>query len=157
MYLYIIHIGYNEIPVPSNQIIVSKLPTSKVIALRSNANGKFVCAENGGKNSLIANRNAISTWETFDLIILNEDNVALKSHANKLYVSAKNAGNSPLIANRTEVSSSATFRMIDLGNEKVAFIAVNKKYVCADYFGMSALIANRTNVSGWEAFDLIRL
>ena len=106
---------------------------------------------------MIANCNAISTWETFDLIILNGDNVALKSHANKLYVSAKNAGNSPLIANRTEVSSSATFRMIDLGNEKVAFIAVNEKYVCADYFGMSALIANRTNVSGWKVFDRIRL
>ncbi|CAF4561945.1 unnamed protein product, partial [Rotaria socialis] len=139
----------------SNQNIVSKPPTSKVVALRSNANSKFVCAENGGQSSLIATQNTVSSWETFDLIVLSGDNVALKSHANGHYVSSETAGNSPLIANHTEVSSSETFKMVDCGNGKVAFIADNGKYVCADYFGMSALIANRTNINSWETFDLV--
>ncbi|CAF5027605.1 unnamed protein product, partial [Rotaria sp. Silwood1] len=96
--------------------IVSIPKTSKVIALRSNANGKFVCAENAGNSPLVANRDCASGWETFDLIILNENNVALKSHANGQYVCAENGGNSPLIANRASISSWETFQMIDRGN-----------------------------------------
>lgn len=40
------------------------------IALRSMANGKLVCAEDGGAQPLIANREGIGTWETFELILL---------------------------------------------------------------------------------------
>ncbi|CAF2504829.1 unnamed protein product [Rotaria sp. Silwood2] len=129
---------------------------TKVIALRSNANGKFVCAENAGKSSLIANRDAASSWETFELISLDGNNVALKSHANGKYICAENAGNGPLIANRSQISSWETFRFIDRGNGKVALVAVNGKYVCADNFGNSALVANRTNVDSWETFDLVQ-
>ncbi|CAF3612941.1 unnamed protein product [Rotaria sp. Silwood1] len=134
---------------------VNTIITSKVIALRSNANGKFVCAENAGNSPLVANRDCASGWETFDLIILNENNVALKSHANGQYVCAENGGNSPLIANRASISSWETFQMIDRGNGKVAFIAVNGNYVCAEDFGNGALIANRNSVDNWETFDLV--
>ncbi|CAF1385449.1 unnamed protein product, partial [Rotaria sordida] len=134
---------------------VNTIITSKVIALRSNANGKFVCATNAGNSPLVANRDCASGWETFDLIILNRNNVALKSHANGQYVCAENGGNSPLIANRASISSWETFQMIDRGNGKVAFIAVNGNYVCADNFGNSALIANRNSVDSWETFDLV--
>ncbi|CAF3776418.1 unnamed protein product [Rotaria sp. Silwood1] len=129
--------------------------TQRVIALRSNANGKFVCADNTGNSPLIANRDTPSTWETFDLITLNGDNVALKSHANGQYVCAENAGDGSLIANRTSISSWETFRKVDRGNGKVAFIAVNGKYICADNFGNSELTANRTTVDSWETFDLV--
>jgi hypothetical protein len=44
------------------------------IALRSLANGKIVCAENGGEQALIANRTEIGAWETFELIELDEGN-----------------------------------------------------------------------------------
>ncbi|CAF2504814.1 unnamed protein product [Rotaria sp. Silwood2] len=145
----IIRIGWNESVGASG----SRIPTG-VIALRSNANGKFVCAENAGNSSLIANRDAASSWETFELISLDGNNVALKSRANGKYVCAENAGDGPLIANRSQVSSWETFRLIDRGNGKVALIAVNGKYVCADDFGNSELIANRTSVDSWETFDL---
>ncbi|CAF4039887.1 unnamed protein product [Rotaria sp. Silwood1] len=65
------------------------------IALRSNTTGKFVCADNAGNTSLIANRDAASDWKIFDLIFLNGNNVALKSHANRQYVCAKNAEDGP--------------------------------------------------------------
>ncbi|CAF4033219.1 unnamed protein product [Rotaria sp. Silwood1] len=128
---------------------------SKVVALQSNANGKFVCAENAGNSALVANRDSPSSWEKFDLIILNENNVALKSHANGQYVCAENGGNSPLIANRASISSWETFKMIHRSNGKVAFIAVNGNYVCADDFGNKELIANRNSIDSWETFDLI--
>ena len=40
------------------------------IALRSVANGQFVCAENGGSSPLIANRAAHGPWEQFDVVAI---------------------------------------------------------------------------------------
>ena len=42
------------------------------IALRSHANGKLVCAESDGNSPLIANRDAVGEWETFDLLLLDD-------------------------------------------------------------------------------------
>jgi len=131
-------------------------PSRGGIALRSNANRKYVCAENGGSNPLIANRSDPGQWEKFDLIHLNEKKVALRSHANGKYVCAENGGNGPLIANRSEINGWETFQLIRLGEEKIALIADNGKYICADNFGNSELIANRDNVSNWETFDLVQ-
>ncbi|CAF1539386.1 unnamed protein product, partial [Adineta ricciae] len=127
----------------------------RVIALRSNANGKFVCAENAGRDSLIANRDSVAGWETFDMITLEGGNVALKSHANGRYVCAENGGNGTLIASRKKINTWETFRKVDRGNGKVAFIAVNGKYVCAGNFGNSELTADRDNAGNWETFDVV--
>ncbi|CAF2504888.1 unnamed protein product [Rotaria sp. Silwood2] len=152
-----IHINLELYDIPNESTgIGNRNISTRVIALRSNANGKFVCAENAGKNSLIANRVAVSSWETFNLIFLNGKNVALKSCANGKYVCAENAGDGPLIANRSQISLWETFRLIDRGNGKVALVAVNGKYVCADNYGNSELIANRTSVESWETFDLVQ-
>lgn len=43
------------------------------IALRSMANGKLVCAEDNGKQPLIANRDNPGAWETFEVIVLEGD------------------------------------------------------------------------------------
>ncbi|CAF1015972.1 unnamed protein product [Adineta ricciae] len=127
----------------------------RVIALRSNANGKFVCAENGGNGPLIASRDAVGGWEKFDLITLDGNKVALRSHANGKYVCAEAAGEKPLIVNRNGIDAWETFQMIHRGENKVAFIAVNGKYVCAVDYGRGALTADRTNVDAWETFDLV--
>jgi hypothetical protein len=44
------------------------------VAIRSLANGRIVCAENGGNQPLIANRDGIGPWETFEIIELDEGN-----------------------------------------------------------------------------------
>lgn len=43
------------------------------IALKSMANGKFVCAEGAGNQPLIANREKADLWETFDVVVLESD------------------------------------------------------------------------------------
>lgn len=43
------------------------------IALRSMANGRLVCAEDAGKQPLIANRDQPGPWETFEVIVLESD------------------------------------------------------------------------------------
>ncbi|WP_410809347.1 PQQ-dependent sugar dehydrogenase [Micromonospora sp. 067-2] len=73
------------------------------IALRSRANGLYVCAENAGKEPLIANRAAIGPWETFQLISNTDGTVSLRALVNNQIVAAENAGAAALIANRTAI------------------------------------------------------
>ncbi|MGC4879234.1 PQQ-dependent sugar dehydrogenase [Micromonospora sp. DT43] len=75
------------------------------IALRSRANGLYVCADNTGTSPLIANRTTIGPWETFQVINNSDGTVALRALANNQIVAAENSGASALIANRTSVGS----------------------------------------------------
>jgi hypothetical protein len=136
---------------------VVSAPTS-VIALRSHANNGYVCAENAGAAPLIANRTAIGTWETFDVLDAGGGNIALRAHANSRIVTAENAGAASLIANRTAIGLWETFQLIHNANGSVSLRAlVNNQYVCAENAGAAALIANRTAIGTWEEFDLVGL
>ncbi|CCH18467.1 PQQ-dependent sugar dehydrogenase [Micromonospora lupini] len=75
------------------------------IALRSRANGLYVCADNAGANPLIANRTTIGPWETFQIINNSDGTIGLRALANNQIVAAENAGAGALIANRTSVGS----------------------------------------------------
>jgi len=130
--------------------------TSGVISLRSHANGLYVTADNAGASPLIANKTAIGTWESFDLINNADGSVSLRAHANNDYVTAENAGASSLIANRTAIGSWEEFDLIHNADGSVSFRAhANGDIVTAENAGSSPLIANRTTISTWEEFDLI--
>jgi type 1 glutamine amidotransferase len=133
------------------------VPTGpSVISLRARVNGRYVTAENGGSQPLIANRTAIGPWEQFDQIDAGGGLVALRAHANNNYVCAENAGASALIANRTAVGSWEKFQLIRNADGSVSLKAnANGRYVTAENAGASALIANRTAIGSWEEFDLI--
>jgi hypothetical protein len=126
------------------------------IALQSRANGKYVCADNGGGSALIANRPTCSTWEQFNVINAGNGYVALQSLANNKYVSADYYGNNPLIANRPTYSTWEQYTLTFGGNPGFMAIQalVNNKYVCADNGGASPLIANRTAYGTWEQFNV---
>ena len=126
------------------------------ISLKARANGDYVSTDNAGASPLIANRTAIGSWETFDLIDLGSSNVALKAHSNSQYVCAENAGASPLIANRTAIGSWETFLLVHNSDGTVSLKStINGLYVTAENAGAAALIANRTAIGPWESFDLI--
>jgi hypothetical protein len=72
----------------------------------------YVTADNAGASPLIANRTAIGTWETFQLIRNSNGTVSLLALANTMYVTAENAGASPLIANRTAIGTWEQFDLI---------------------------------------------
>jgi hypothetical protein len=78
-------------------------PDNRIVAIKAAVNSKYVCAENGGASSLIANRNVAQIWEKFELSFYEQGRVALKSLANGKYVCAENTGSLPLIANRDKV------------------------------------------------------
>jgi glucosylceramidase len=81
-------------------------------AFKSLANGKYVCADNNGNSSLIANRDAAKGWESFWIVDMGSGKIALKAVANNKFVCAENAGNSPLISNRDAAQAWETFVMI---------------------------------------------
>ena len=60
------------------------------IALKSYANGQYVCADLNLANPprLIANRTTPGSWETFTECDAGNGNIALRSTANGRYVSA---------------------------------------------------------------------
>jgi hypothetical protein len=130
-----------------------KLVPGTTIWMRAKANNQYVCAENSGSDSLIANRTAVGGWEQFLVVDAGGGNGGLRSLANNRYVCAENSGSSPLIANRTALGWWETFTEVDAGGGMTALrAAVNNQYVCAENAGAAALIANRSAVGPWESF-----
>jgi hypothetical protein len=87
------------------------------IALRA-ANGQYVCAEGGGGQEVVANRDNIASWETFEIIDLGNSKVALRA-ANGQYVCAEGGGGQEVVANRDNIASWETFELINRGSTKI--------------------------------------
>ncbi|MES2569259.1 MAG: right-handed parallel beta-helix repeat-containing protein [Verrucomicrobiota bacterium] len=123
--------------------------------LRADANSKYVCADNGGNDPLIANRSGVGPWEQFVVVDAGGGKIALRAVANNKYVCPDNGGSSPLIANRTAAGPLESFIEIDGGSGKIGLRALtNNKYVCAENGGTSPLVANRTAFGLWETFTV---
>jgi hypothetical protein len=129
------------------------LPISKNIALRT-YNGQYVCAEGGGGQGLVANRNLAQAWETFGLVDMGNNKVALQADDGK-FVCAEDGGGQGLVANRDWVHEWETFNLVDMGNNKVALRAYNGQYVCAEGGGGQGLVANRNLAQAWETFSSV--
>ena len=145
---------------PTAPVVGSSTGATTVLSLMSQADNRYVTAEDAGAQALIANRTAIGQWEQFDLIDVGNGNgdVALLSHANGKYVTAEDAGAQPLIANRTAVGPWETFHIEVQPNTggAIALLArANGCYVTATNAGQGPLVASTTQVGGWELFDLI--
>ena len=119
-------------------------------------NGQFVCAEGSGGDGVVANRNAIGAWETFNLIDRGNGNVALQA-ANGQYVCAEGGGGHQVVANRNAIGAWETFKLIDRGNGNYALQAANGQYVCAEGSGGDGVVANRNAIGAWETFRFLDL
>lgn len=83
-----------------------------VVRLKAWANGRFVCAENGGASSLVANHGAAGPWETFMLVPNPDSSISLRSAANGRLLTAEGGGGAPLIANRITVGQWEKFDLV---------------------------------------------
>ncbi len=96
---------------------ISPLTTlPKKVALRAH-NGQYVCAEGGGGREVVANRDRIRSWETFELIELGDSKIALRAH-NGQYVCAEGGGGREVVANRDQIRSWETFELVKLGDSQ---------------------------------------
>ena len=132
------------------------VPGGRVVGFFSEANNKFVCAENAGAGNLVANRATAQGWEPFRVVDLGGGNLALQSQANQKYVSAAAAGAVALIASATAVGGWETFHWEPHPNGTVSLKAViNNQCVCADLNKGNPpnLWADRATAGGaWESF-----
>ena len=126
--------------------------TSNLVALKALVNNNYVSADNEGSSPLIANRQVVGTWETFERVDLGNGNIALKSLANNKYVCAENAGASQLIARSDTIGTWETFQVVNISGGIALKSAANGQYVSADNFGESPLIAKQSVASTWETF-----
>lgn len=100
---------------------------------------------------LVANRDGVLQWETFDWRPLPSGGTALRAY-NGQYVCAEGVGGRELVANRNEIGPWETFQRIDLSDGRVALRAANGQYVCAEGGGGRELVANRNQIGPWESF-----
>ncbi|MEA5518874.1 hypothetical protein [Limnoraphis robusta] len=131
-----------------------KLTNLRFIALKA-YNNLYVSAKDHGGNEVVADEEKIDTWETFELIKLEDRKVALRAH-NGQYVSVElRPGYDPkIVANRNEIDTWETFEWLRQEDGKVALKAYNGKFVCADKDKQDRLIADRSEIDDWEKFSI---
>ena len=119
-------------------------------------NQQYVSADLNKGGILVANRNEIKEWETFELIDRGNGQVALKA-ANGQYLSAEGGGGGSVLANGNEIKEWETFELIDRGNGQVALKAANGQYLSAEGGGGGSVLANGNEIKQWETFSITNI
>ncbi|SCL15835.1 Peptidase inhibitor I9 [Micromonospora rhizosphaerae] len=117
-----------------------------VVSIKSQANGKYVMAENYGKLPLIAKAGAVGSWEKFEIVNVGNGFFGLRALVNGKFVTAESAGANPLIARGTAIGTWEKFDVLDYNPDGSIYLRayINGKAVTAGSAGTSQLIASRT-------------
>ena len=129
-------------------------------SIKSVANGKYVAAENGGSETIVANRdNYGGSWETFYLINNDDGTVSVKADANNKYVCAVLDEENQLVPRSDNVGTWEKFQIYKINDSEYGIrSAENGKYVKADLDNGGKLIAGSDSIAGaWEAFNIEKL
>ena len=127
--------------------------------ITSIANGQVVCAENGGSETIVANRSSCGgAWETFQIVNNNDGTVSLRSVSNGKYVCAVIDENNQLLPRSERVGTWEKFIIEKISNGEYALYSLaNGKYVQANLNDGGKLFATSETVAGaWEVFDINR-
>eukprot|EP01116_Phalansterium_solitarium_P014001 TRINITY_DN3148_c0_g1_i1.p1 TRINITY_DN3148_c0_g1~~TRINITY_DN3148_c0_g1_i1.p1 ORF type:complete len:377 (-),score=30.29 TRINITY_DN3148_c0_g1_i1:16-1146(-) len=119
------------------------MPQGKLSLL--GAHGKYVCAEPNGR--AVCDRDALGSWETFELVSLGSDQVALKS-AHGAYLCAEPFGR--VVCDRVHRREWETWTVCRLADDQVALRSWHGRYLSAQPDGR--LQANRRDLLAWETF-----
>lgn len=130
-------------------------------------NGQYLCAEGGGGQNVVANRNGVGTWEQFSMWSLsggylkNGDTVTMVSR-DASFLCADKSNADKLMANRNGIGDWEKFMIVKVteGDEyirpgdTVAFVSESGagKFWCANNGGGSDVVVNRLGVGTWERF-----
>ena len=133
-----------------------KLPDGKY-SIKSVANEKYVAAENGGSDPIVANRDNYSgSWETFYIVNNDDGTVSIKADANSKYVCAVLDEENQLTPRSDSISTWEKFKIYKINDSEYGIRSVeNRKYVKADLDNGGKLIAGSDSIAGaWEAFNI---
>ena len=133
-----------------------KLPNGKY-SIKAVANEKYVAAENGGSDPIVANRDNYSgSWETFYIVNNDDGTVSIKADANNKYVCAVLDEENQLTPRSDSISTWEKFKIYKINDSEYGIrSAENRKYVKADLDNGGKLIAGSDSIAGaWEAFNI---
>ena len=133
-----------------------KLPNGKY-SIKSVANEKYVAAENGGSDPIVANRDSYSgSWETFYIVNNDDGTVSIKADANNKYVCAVLDEENQLTPRSNSISTWEKFKIYKINDSEYGIrSAENGKYVKTDLDNGGKLIAGSDSIAGaWEAFNI---
>ncbi|MER7281748.1 PKD domain-containing protein [Dactylosporangium sp. NPDC000244] len=126
---------------------VSAFPKIKPISLLA-SNMRYVTAENGGNQPLVANRPGVGgTWERFDLVDVGGD-VGLRSLANGKFVTV-DPGTGRLTANGTVADA---FELVTIDHGAFALRSRRTGKYLSSNDGAAPLTADRAALGPWERF-----
>ncbi len=130
------------------------------IYITSMGNNKVVTAEDGGNNTLVANRDSCGgAWESIQVVSNDDGTVSFKSGSNGKYVCAVIDENNQLLPRSTEISTWEKFIIEKIADNEYAIYSIaNGKYVQANLDDGGKLYAISETVGGaWEAFKIIKI
>lgn len=135
------------------------IPVNRPCALLAVNVGQAVCAENGGRAPLVANRQTCGgSWETFIIVNNDDGSFSLKSAANDKFVSAFPDGR--MIAQGSVVDAWEKFDLKPVQGKDGVFTLWSRntqKYVSVDENKGRVLIADRDVADTWEEFRIFCL
>jgi hypothetical protein len=138
---------------PAQAIITKKETGRKTIQLKA-ANGKYVCADQGIKDSpIVANRDSAQGWETFTLILFENNECAMMASNNKFFGAELDLRNE-INATKDHLFKWETFSLTEIDKTHLAFKAANGKYLSLDE-GSSKLYASGESIGKNERFEMI--
>ena len=122
-------------------------------SIKSIANEKYVVAENGGSDPLMANRDSYSgAWETFFIENNSDGTVNIKAEANNKYVCAVLDEENQLTPRSDSPSTWEKFQIYKIKDGEYGIrSAENGKYVKSDLDNGGKLIAGSDSIAGaWD-------
>lgn len=118
-------------------------------------NGHYVSAENGGGGEVLANRNEVDEWTTFDLIELKDNYIGLRAQSGD-FLCAEGGGGLEVIASRTKLGDWETFKLDKLEDDRVHLRAHIGQYVSVEDDERGVVVARRGAPHERTIFRLIK-
>ena len=118
-------------------------------------NGKFVCADAGRENIVVADKDLASTWEVFSYLKLDQNTIVITSFRDKFF-SAELNSKGEIIATRNRIGAWEILTKTELDNNFVAFKSTNGKYLSFDEKS-KRIFANGNSIGENEKFKLIKV
>ncbi len=150
---------YNVMKVALSGTVVmadTALTDDSYFSIKTNINGKYVCAENYGTTALISDRTSAGEWEQFRVVYNSDGTVSFQSRANNKYLCAvfdDTDTENPILPRSNNIGTWEKF-YVEQNNDGTYSLRtyVNNYYVQADINDTNAgiLHAIGTSVGTWE-------
>lgn len=144
---------------PGTVVFADKaLTDNDYFTIKAGINNKYVCADDNGEASLVANRASGGDWEQFRVIYNADGTISFQSRANNKYLCAvfdDTDKENPIVARSNQISTWEKFYLEKQSNGTYALRTyVNNYYVQADINDSNSgiLHAIGASVGTWEVF-----